>query len=214
MSPFGDAGVFPSAEADGRRDSAFQGDFQSPGVIMWQGEKVQLGPVLREYLPQYVEWLNHWEVSRYLAPGIPMPMSLEDETDWFENRRRRNDNLVFAILTLAENRLIGNCGLQNIDLKNRTAVFGIFIGDPNYQNQGYGTDATRTLLRYAFEQLGLNRVELEVYDFNPRAIRTYEKAGFRRDGVRRQALYRDGGFHDIYLMSILREEWEAGQSPQ
>ncbi len=66
-------------------------------------------------------------------------------------------------------------------------------------------------MRFAFEQLGLNRVELEVYAFNPRAVRTYEKAGFRRDGVRRQALYRDGKFHDIYLMGILREDWDALQ---
>lgn len=179
---------------------------------MWRGDKVQLGPVQREYLSQYVEWLNNWEVSRFLAPGIPTLLSMDDEVEWYENRRRKGNSFVFAILTLADHRLIGNCGLENVDFKNRTAMFGIFIGDPKFQNKGYGTDAARTLLRYAFEQLGLNRVELEVYDFNPRAMRAYEKAGFRRDGVRRQALYRDGRFHDIYLMSILREEWdEAGR---
>jgi RimJ/RimL family protein N-acetyltransferase len=68
------------------------------------------------------------------------------------------------------------------------------------------------MLRFAFEQLGMNRVELEVYDFNPRAIRAYEKAGFRRDGVRRQALYRDGAFHDIYLMGIVREDWDTAHA--
>jgi RimJ/RimL family protein N-acetyltransferase len=176
---------------------------------MYRGEKVELSAVQREYLPKYVEWLNDWQVAQFLNPGIPLPFNLEDETDWFENRRKSKENLIFAILTLDENKLIGNCGLHAVDLKNRGAVFGIFIGDKNYWGKGYGTDATRTLLRFAFEQLGLNRVELEVYAFNPRAMRAYEKAGFRRDGVRRQALYREGQFHDIYVMCILREEWDA-----
>ncbi len=176
---------------------------------MFRGEKVELSAVQREYLPKYVEWLNDWEVAQFLNPGIPAPFNLEDETHWFENRAKSKENMVFAILTLDENKLIGNCGLHNVDLKNRKAVFGIFIGDKNYWGKGCGTDATRTLLRFAFGELGLNRVELEVYDFNPRAMRCYEKAGFRRDGVRRQALYREGNFHDIYLMGILREEWDA-----
>jgi RimJ/RimL family protein N-acetyltransferase len=173
---------------------------------MWRGDKIELGPIQREYLLKYVEWLNDWEVGRFLVPGVPFLFNLEDETDWFEQRRKDKSSMVFAILALPEKQLIGNCGLHNLDWKNRAAVFGIFIGDKNCWNKGYGTDATRTLLRFAFEQLGLNRVELEVYDFNPRAIRAYEKAGFRRDGVRRQALYRDGAFHDIYLMGIVRED--------
>jgi RimJ/RimL family protein N-acetyltransferase len=104
--------------------------------------------------------------------------------------------------------LIGNCGLHDVDLKNRSAVFGIVIGDKNYWSQGYGTDATLTLLRFAFEQIGLNRVELFVYDFNPRAQRAYEKAGFKRSGVKRQGLFRNGAFHDEIMMDILREEWD------
>jgi RimJ/RimL family protein N-acetyltransferase len=180
---------------------------------MWRGDKVQLAAVQREYLPKYVEWLNDWEVSQFIAPGVPMPMNIENETDWFERQRKREDSIVFAILTLAENRLIGNCGLHSIDLKNRSAIFGIFVGDKEYWGKGYGTDAARTLLRYAFEQVGLNRVELDVYAFNARAIRSYEKAGFRREGAHRQGLYRNGAFHDIVLMGILREEWEKSKRP-
>ncbi|MGE5264543.1 MAG: GNAT family N-acetyltransferase [Acidobacteriota bacterium] len=175
---------------------------------MWRGEKVELGPVQREYLPRYVEWFNDWEMAQFLMTGIPLPQTLDSETAWFESRSKDPSNIVFAILALPEKNLIGNCGLHKLDFKNRSALFGIFIGDKNYWSKGYGTDAVRTIVRYAFEQLGLNRVELEVYDFNPRAVRAYEKAGFRRDGVRRQALYRDGRFHDVYLMGILREEWD------
>ena len=175
---------------------------------MWYGDKIILAPVQREYLAHYVDWLNDWEVGKYLAPGIPFSMNLEDETAWFEARRNDKNSLVFAILTQAEKALIGNCGLHNLDWKNRGCVFGIFIGDKTYWSKGYGSDAARTMVQYAFEQLGMNRVELEVYAFNPRAIRAYEKAGFQRDGIRRQALYRDGKFHDIYLMSVLREDWD------
>ncbi len=177
---------------------------------MYRGEKIQLAAVQREYLAKYVEWLNDVEVARFLMPGIAAPLNLEDETAWFENRKGKDD-FVFAILTLAENKLIGNCGLHNLSYKNRSGTFGIFIGDKNYWSQGYGTDATRTLLRFAFEELNLNRVELWVYDYNPRAIRAYEKAGFRRDGVRRQGLYREGDYHDEILMCVLKAEWDALQ---
>jgi RimJ/RimL family protein N-acetyltransferase len=176
---------------------------------MYRGEKVELAAVQREYLPQYVAWLNDWEIAQYLNPGVAMPLNLDDETEWYENRRKREGNYLFAILTLAENRLIGNCGLHHVDFKNRSATFGIFIGDKDYWGKGYGTDATRTLLQFGFEELGLNRVELEVYDFNQRALRAYEKAGFRRDGVHRQGLFRHGAFHDEIIMCILREEWDA-----
>lgn len=176
---------------------------------MWLGEKIILGPVQREYLPKYVEWLNDWEVSRFLMPGIPMPLNIENETQWFESLGKDKDNIVFAILTRADRQLIGNCGLHRIDWKNRSAIFGIFIGDKNYWDKGYGTDATRVMLKFAFEELGLYRVELEVYAFNARAQRAYEKVGFQRDGVRRQGLYREGKFHDEILMGILREEWQA-----
>lgn len=176
---------------------------------MFRGENVQLAAVRREYLAQYVEWLNDWEVSQYLMPGTVVPFSLEDENEWFEHQRKEGGSFVFAILALPDLKLIGNCGLHRVDMKNRSGVFGIFIGDKTYWNKGYGTDATRSLLRFAFEELGLNRVELEVYDFNLRAMRAYEKAGFRRDGVHRQGLYRNGRFHDEIIMCILREEWNA-----
>ena len=91
------------------------------------------------------------------------------------------------------------------------ATLGIVIGEKEYWGKGYGTEAVKTMLRYAFHELGLNRVELETYSFNPRAQRCYERAGFRREGVRRGALYRDGKFHDIIIMGILREEFLEGE---
>jgi RimJ/RimL family protein N-acetyltransferase len=108
---------------------------------------------------------------------------------------------------------IGNTGLHQIDWKNRMAVFGIVLGEKAYWGQGFGTEAARTILRFAFEELNLHRVELEVFDFNPRAIRSYEKVGFRHEGTRREALFRNGRYQDVHLMSILQEEFLNQDAP-
>ena len=174
---------------------------------MFNGELVILGPIQHGYLPHYVEWLNDWEVRSFLATTLPHPLTLQDEEDWFNHQRGDKDSQVFAILTCGEGRLIGNCGLHQIDWTNRHAIFGIFIGDKNYWGRGYGTDATCTLLRFAFEEANLHRIELEVFAFNPRAIRSYEKCGFKLEGVRKQALFREGAWREEHIMAILRDEW-------
>jgi RimJ/RimL family protein N-acetyltransferase len=176
---------------------------------MFSGELVTLGPIQREYLPHYVEWLNDWQVRRFLAPTLPHPYTMQDEEDWFNRQRSDQDSRIFAILTRAEGKLLGNCGLHRIDWANRHATLGIFIGDQSYWSQGYGADASRTLLRYAFEEANLHRIELEVFAFNLRAIRMYEKIGFRVEGTRKQALFREGAWHDEHIMALLRDEWVA-----
>lgn len=174
---------------------------------MFNGELVTLGPIQRDYLPYYVEWLNDWQVRRFLAANLPHPFTLEDEEGWFNRQRQEQNACHFAILTRAEGRVLGNCGLEQIDWTNRRAILGIFIGDKNYWSKGYGTDATRTLLRFAFEEANLHRVELQVFAFNPRAIRAYEKVGFKLEGVRKQALFREGAWHDEHIMAVLEDEW-------
>lgn len=176
---------------------------------MFTGELVTLGAIQREYLPRYVEWLNDWEVRHFLAPTLLYPYTMQDEEGWFNRQREEQDARHFAILTRAEGRLLGNCGLHQIDWTNRHCIFGIFIGDKNDWGKGYGADATRTLLQYAFDEANLHRIELEVFDFNARAIQMYEKVGFRHEGTRKQALFRQGAWHDEHIMAILRDEWAA-----
>jgi RimJ/RimL family protein N-acetyltransferase len=176
---------------------------------MFTGELVTLGPIQRDHLPRFVEWLNDWELRRFLAPIVPHPYTLEDEEEWFNRQRQEQNARRFAILTRAEGRLLGNCGLHQLDWMNRHAMFGIFIGDKDYWGKGYGADATRALLRYAFEEANLHRIALEVFAFNSRAIRMYEKVGFRMEGTRKQVLFREGAWHDEHIMAILRDEWAA-----
>ncbi len=175
---------------------------------MIYGERVRLRAIEREDVPRFVRWFNDPEVRQYLT--MYRPLSRAEEERWVESLASRREDIVLAIEVRAGDQWvhIGNVGLHRIDWKNRTATLGIVIGEREYWGKGYGTEAVRTMLRYAFGELGLNRVELETYSFNPRAIRCYEKVGFRREGVRRQALYRNGKFHDVILMGILRDEFE------
>ncbi|HLN61294.1 MAG TPA: GNAT family protein [Symbiobacteriaceae bacterium] len=111
-----------------------------------------------------------------------------------------------------DGRLIGSVKLWRISERNRSAMLTIYIGEHSTWSHGYGTDALRLALRQAFGPLGLNRVELHVFEFNGRAIRCYEKAGFVREGVRRSALARGSQYHNILVMGILRDEFFAREA--
>ncbi len=178
------------------------------GNQLLQGEKVYLNAITRDDVPQFGRWFGNLELLGYLWTNPIFPQTQEDETEWFESMRK-SDNFTFAIRTLHHNLLIGSTSIQSLDWKNRCAMFGIAIGDPNYWGQGYGTDATRVILRYAFLELNLHRIELNVYSINTRAIKSYEKVGFTLEGTKRQAAFRDGQYFDIYIMGILRDEWRA-----
>jgi RimJ/RimL family protein N-acetyltransferase len=174
---------------------------------MLYGKLIRLRGIEREDIPNFVRWFNDPEVRRYLL--VSEPMSKAKEERWFEAQLEARDQFIFAVEALVDEKWvhIGNVGLLRVDWKNRTASLGIALGEKDLWGRGYGTDATRTMLRFAFEELGLHRVELDVFEFNSRAIRCYEKVGFRREGTRRQALFRQGRYHDVHLMAILGEEF-------
>ena len=175
---------------------------------MLKGDRVLLGPVKREYIDSYLKWLNDPEITQYLSIFLPLTRMMEE--DWIENLKNRNDTIVFAILIPDENdteKLIGNCGLHAIDWKNRVGEVGIMIGEKEYQSKGYGTEAVELLLDYGFKTVNLNRIQLRVYEFNSRAINSYNKIGFVEEGRMRQAIFINGVYHDIIFMSILQEEW-------
>jgi RimJ/RimL family protein N-acetyltransferase len=114
---------------------------------------------------------------------------------------------MFSIRTLDDDRLVGEVGLDGIDWSHGEGFVGISLGERQDWGKGYGTDAMRVLLRYAFNELNLARISLDVFEYNPRAIRSYEKVGFKVEGRARQLLNRDGRRWDLIFMGILREEW-------
>ena len=175
---------------------------------MLKGEKVQLGPVKREYIESYLKWLNDPELTQYLSAYLPLTRMKEE--DWIESLKNRNDTIIFAITITEENgeeKHIGNCGLHDIDWKNRFTEVGIMIGEKEYQGKGFGTEAMELIIRYGFGTVNLNRIQLHVYDFNTRAIKSYTKIGFIEEGRMRQAQFKNGEYHDMILMSMLHEEW-------
>jgi RimJ/RimL family protein N-acetyltransferase len=179
---------------------------------MIYGERIRLRAIERTDLAQFTEWLNDPEVRQGLM--INLPFSLAKEETWYENMLKSPQEehpLGIEIMTDEGWELIGNCGLFDIDWKVRQAEFGIFIGAKPYWNQGYGTEALRLIIRHGFNTLNLNRIFLRVYENNPRAIRSYEKAGLTVEGRKRQAHYDEGQFFDVILMCILRSEWEENK---
>lgn len=179
------------------------------------GERIRLRAIEREDIPRYVEWLNDPEVTAGLATHFPM--SIADETRWFENlsgRPPQERPFAIDIKTADGWQHIGGTGLDAVDWVNRNACFGIFIGEKALWNQGYGTDVVRLMLKHGFETLNLHRIFLYVYETNPRAIRAYEKAGFVKEGIIRDAVYRNGCYINDLLMSVLRSEWNSIQEKQ
>jgi diamine N-acetyltransferase len=175
-------------------------------------EKIRLRAVERDDLPRFVTWLNDPEVRQGLA--IYQPMSQAQEEGWYENTLKQpvqEQPLVIEIDTPQGWTAIGNLSLMNLDWHTRSAEVGIFIGEKSYWSQGYGRAAMEILLEHAFLSINLHRIYLRVFETNPRAIRSYEKAGFQHEGRLRAAHYQNGQFIDVILMSVLRPDWDARQ---
>jgi RimJ/RimL family protein N-acetyltransferase len=177
---------------------------------MIPGKGVRLRALEREDLTMVVSWFNDPDTRATLASW--RPMSMADEARWFDAISGSKTDMVFVIEAVSgaeggpRPRAVGSCGIHHIDWKNRTCVVGILIGDKSDRGKGLGTEAMRALVRWAHKELGLHRVELEVFPHNAAGVKSYERLGFTRDGVRRGAYFRDGKFHDLYLMSALPGE--------
>lgn len=175
---------------------------------MIYGQKTRLRAITSQDLPKLVEWRNDPDVNSLIG-GWFFPVSLEDEKIWLE--RSRSDNLTkrLAIEVLDDNQYIGNVGLYDIDWKNRKAEFAILIGEKSAWGKGYGVDAANALLRFAFCQINMHRIFLHVLAHHTRAIRLYEKVGFKLEGTLREDNFRDSQYKDTLVMAILDSEFKA-----
>jgi RimJ/RimL family protein N-acetyltransferase len=172
------------------------------------GTKTRLRALERVDLPHFVRWINDPEVRRFMVMRYPLSMAAEEQ--WWQSHLQRENDYIFAI-EAGDGTYIGNIGLHDIQRENRQAMLGIIIGEKAYWDQGYGSDAIRALLGWAFGYLNLNRVYLTAYAYNERAIRCYRKCGFQHEGTLRQARYSDGQYFDEWMMGILRDEFLAEQ---
>jgi len=173
-----------------------------------KGKKVDLVGVSMDYLPYYLRWFNDPQVTDMLG-DTRFPFSEEKEKEWIEQQLAPKDtSRAFTVLT-KKGRPIGNAGFNEIDYHNRYAVLGIAIGEKEFWNKGYGEDIISTLLEFAFEELGMHKVELGVHSTNARAIACYKKCGFVLEGCEREHDFYEGRYIDSLRMGILRKEWET-----
>jgi RimJ/RimL family protein N-acetyltransferase len=177
-------------------------------IINVEGDLVALGPIRRDLIPTYLRWMNDWGTVRTLALP-PSPMTLESETAWFDRTASGDDMIIFTVYERATWRPIGNADLRHVDWRHRSAEFGIAIGEPDARGKGYGTETTRLMLDYAFTALGLHSVMLTVHEYNLAGRRTYQKAGFREIGRRREAWRFGGRRWDLIYMDCLATEFES-----
>jgi RimJ/RimL family protein N-acetyltransferase len=143
-----------------------------------------------------------------------MPKTVENRADWYESASKDKTNYRFCIRPLDDNRLIGYCSIIDLNYTSRNGTVAIYIGESSEWGQGFGTDAMNVLVRFAFMDVNLHRLSLYVFSYNQRAIRSYEKVGFVHEGVLPETLYRDGTYHHIHVMGILRHEWIAKHHPE
>ncbi len=167
---------------------------------------IRLRAFEKEDLEIVLGWVNDEEVTQYLSDSLIYPVSRTDEVKWLESISNANHKeKVLAIETMS-GKLIGSVGLTNINWVERKAEMGIMIGEKDQWNKGYGSEAVREILRLAFEKMNLNRIYLRVFENNPRAIKVYERCGFRREGVLRHDHFRGQRYFDTIIMGILRSE--------
>ena len=175
-----------------------------------KGELVRLSALDADELSKaFTRWSRDSEFKRLLDSNAVRMNSEKVAQKWLEKEidEQSVNQHWFSIRALADDKLLGDIDLFVANWTGRDAFVGLGIGEREFWGKGYGTDVMRVILRYAFTEVNLNRVTLNVFEYNPRAIRSYEKAGFRHEGRMRQFLNKEGRRWDMLFMGILREDW-------
>jgi diamine N-acetyltransferase len=176
-------------------------------VVTIVGERIALGPLRRDLLATYQRWNNDFGVTRTMS--VPRPRTLEQVAADFEHLNADDRSTGFTIYERDGWRPIGNVAWNDIDWRNGTAEYVLLIGEAERRGMGYGTEATRLMLDYAFTALGLHSVWLRVYAYNLGGLRAYAKAGFRECGRRRQAKRMGDRLWDVIYMDCMATEFTS-----
>ncbi|HWQ84068.1 MAG TPA: GNAT family protein [Anaerolineales bacterium] len=179
---------------------------------LFTGKLVRLTAVDSQRLAEAdSRWGRDSEYWRLQASDPAHLFSVKRSKEWLEKDLEKDAtrSIFFEIHTLEDDRLIGVVGFEGFQWQHGDVFVGIGLGEREAWGKGYGTDAMRVILRYGFTELNLHRVSLDVFEYNPRAIRSYEKAGFKHEGRLRQYLQREGRRWDLIFMGITESEWYA-----
>lgn len=174
------------------------------------GDRIYLSPkgVSEESVKKYTEWMNDFNVTDYIGRTDQI-VTLTGEKEWLENCAKNTDNREFDIVELNSNKLVGTISLGQFSWVNRSSVLGIFIGDKDFRDNGYGTEAINLLLEYGFKYLNLHSIRLDLIAINERAHKCYLKCGFKDTGRSRDAIFLNGKYYDELHMDILESEFDG-----
>lgn len=172
--------------------------------FMIAGEHVILRAFEREDAERCYRWMNDPNIVRTLKSRYPI--AFQNEAEWLERAMHPSPGeRHFAIERRDDRTHIGNASIHDIDWVSRTAAFGLFVGEPSAWNRGFGSDAIRTLVRFAFEEMNLRKLRINVFEYNDRAKHVLEAQGFVQEGRLRGEFYREGAYHDLLILSIFRD---------
>ena len=174
------------------------------------GDRIYLSPKdsSNEEIEKFTEWMNDFKVTDYTGRSGQV-VTLSGEKEWLENSAKDKENRNFNIIELSSNKLVGTIGLEHFNWICRSVVLGIFIGDEDYRNKGYGREAINLLLEYGFKYLNLHSIRLDLLDINERAHKCYLKCGFKDTGKSREEIFLNGKYYDELHMDILEYEFNG-----
>lgn len=174
------------------------------------GDRIYLSPkgTSDEEIEKFTEWMNDFQVTDYTGRSGQIT-TLNSEKEYLEKAAKNTENRSFDIVELENNKLIGTIGLEKINWINRSAVLGIFIGDEEYRNNGYGTEAIKLILEYGFKYLNIHNIRLDLISMNERAHKCYLKCGFKDAGRSREEVFLNGKYYDKLHMDILENEFQG-----
>ncbi|MFC5604404.1 GNAT family N-acetyltransferase [Sporosarcina koreensis] len=174
--------------------------------MLFCGERIRLRKMAMEDVPIYHEWRNDIEVMQYTSPSLDV-YTYTDTENFVKNITGSHNSKGYIIEEISTGKPIGVTSLINIDYRNRNAECIIDIGEKNYWSKGFGREAFQLLLEFAFKELNLHKVFLRVFSYNERAIRLYQKLGFNEEGNLKEQLYRNGSWHGVVFMGLLKSNY-------
>lgn len=167
-------------------------------------KKLRFEKFTKGHIPHYYRWRNDPDIAQYDQSGFLRPLSYEEVEIWCE---RMISGLSF--LVLCDEKPLGIGAFMNVDTKNRHSDLALLIGEKSYWGQGLGQKIMEQLLDWGFEGMNLNRLYLQVFSYNTRAIALYEKMGFQREGTLRKTVYYKGEYHNTLCYGLLKEEYRT-----
>ncbi|EHR38228.1 GNAT family N-acetyltransferase [Facklamia languida] len=176
--------------------------------MLFEDEKLYLRKVRSDDVDMYHKWRNDIDVMKTTSPFLNV-YTYDETKDFFDNVILSSSGSEgYIIMDKAENIEVGIVSLTNIDYKNRNCEIIIDLGNKEFWGKGYGRIATELLLDFAFKEMNMHRVFLNVFSFNERAIGLYKKIGFREEGRSRESIFRNGEYHDVVQMGLLESEFK------